>query len=104
MAGYRRIDPARASTLHRRNRERTGQGGRRSLGKARARTRGGNAITFSPVWSPTGTKIAFIGQVDVRGEALPEWEIFTVGVDGTNLIRLTKTKAEEFDPEWGMKP
>jgi Tol biopolymer transport system component len=53
---------------------------------------------FSPGWSPTGSRIVFIGQVEVSGAPLPEWEIFTVRLDGTGLTRLTETKAEEFDP------
>lgn len=60
--------------------------------------------SFSPEWSPTGNKIAFVGQVEVPDEPLPEWEIFTVGAEGTNRMRLTRTKAEEFDLEWGVKP
>lgn len=49
---------------------------------------------FSPVWAPNGRKIAFIGRAG-RGS---NWEIFTVRSGGTDLVRLTRSKAMEFDP------
>jgi Tol biopolymer transport system component len=55
---------------------------------------------FSASWSPDGERLVFVGQVPM-GSDLPEWELFTVRRDGSDLTRLTRTKAEEFDPEWG---
>lgn len=51
---------------------------------------------FSPVWAPNGRKIAFIG----RAGTASNWEIFTVRSGGTDLVRLTRSKAMEFDPSW----
>jgi Tol biopolymer transport system component len=58
--------------------------------------------SFSAGWSPTGDRLVFVGQVPVRND-LPEWELFTVRPDGSDLSRLTRTKGEEFDPEWGVR-
>jgi Tol biopolymer transport system component len=53
---------------------------------------------FSPSWSPDGSKIVFIGQAGKDAN----WDIFTVRPDGTDLQRLTKTEAMEFDPSWAI--
>ncbi|MFN2525177.1 MAG: TolB family protein [Actinomycetota bacterium] len=55
---------------------------------------------FSPDWSPDGAKIVFIGQVNPEA---PNWEIFKIGSGGTDLKRLTRTDAMEFDPEWARR-
>jgi len=45
----------------------------------------------SPSWSADGRRIAFVRDRDV----------FTVGVDGTGLARITRTAAAEESPDWG---
>jgi Tol biopolymer transport system component len=54
---------------------------------------------FSASWAPSGQRIVFIGH---SGPAA-NWEIFTVGADGSGLERLTRTAAMEFDPAWARR-
>ena len=55
---------------------------------------GGCAGQESPAWSPDGSKIAF-----ASGGARDE-QIWIVGVDGTNLRRLTRTGTIDAEPQW----
>ena len=55
---------------------------------------GGCAGQEAPAWSPDGTEIAF-----ASGGAKYE-QIWIVGVDGTNLRRLTKPDGLDADPQW----
>lgn len=48
----------------------------------------------SPAWSPDATRIAFYSERD--GNA----EIYVMHADGTNVTRLTRTKADEGYPAW----
>ena len=55
---------------------------------------GGCAGQEAPAWSPNGTEIAFASG-GVKYE-----QIWIVGVDGTNLRRLTKPNGLDADPQW----
>ena len=48
-----------------------------------------------PVWSPDGTKIAF---VSYRNHS--EYQIYVMDADGTNQIKLTDGPLEKRDPDW----
>jgi Tol biopolymer transport system component len=52
------------------------------------------ADAYSPVWSPDGTKIAFVRGVQKSSE------IFVISVDGTGLRRLTNNPWPDFAPDW----
>jgi Tol biopolymer transport system component len=45
-------------------------------------------------WSPDGNKLAFVMEVDGNTD------IYTMGVDGKNVVRLTSDPAEEHSPTW----
>ena len=47
-----------------------------------------------PVWSPDGSKIAFVSDRD--GNA----EIYTMNADGSNVTRLTWRAADDVMPAW----
>jgi len=48
------------------------------------------AIDRNPAWSPDGSKIAFWSD---RNAANPE--IYIMNLDGSDVVRLTKNKAED---------
>jgi len=52
-------------------------------------------ICSSPAWSPDGKKIAFSYQ-----ETLSRWEIYTIGADGKNQTRLTRSNHR---PGWDVR-
>ena len=49
-----------------------------------------------PVWSPDGTKIAFVRCCFTAGTT----ELFTVEPDGTDITQLTNDTTSEWDPNW----
>jgi TolB protein len=51
-------------------------------------------VDTSPAWSPDGTRIAFVRWI---GDAP---DIFAVGADGSNLVRLTDNPGQDFEPTW----
>lgn len=51
-------------------------------------------IERAPAWAPSGRSIAFMSNRDGN------WEIYTVGSDGNNPVRLTETDAFEQWPAW----
>lgn len=55
----------------------------------------GPAADQGPVWSPDGTRIAFMSDRD--GDA----EIFTMAADGTDVRQLTRNAAFDMYPVWG---
>ena len=59
-----------------------------------ARCTGGCAGQEAPAWSPDGTEIAFASG-GVRYE-----QVWVVGVDGSNLRRLTRADGLDADPQW----
>jgi Tol biopolymer transport system component len=58
----------------------------------------------NPIWSPDGTRLAFTsdrGTRPKRSDRLgPGFELYTVGVDGSGLQRLTNNKLPDVFPEW----
>ncbi len=51
-------------------------------------------VDTAPAWSPDGTRIAFVRWV---GDAP---DIFVVGADGADLVRLTVNPGPDFAPSW----
>ncbi len=49
----------------------------------------------TPSWSPDGTQIAFTSDSDG-----PDWDIFIMDADGTNVIQLTSSSESDYDPYW----
>jgi TolB protein len=52
----------------------------------------GNELT--PVWSPDGTRIAFIADYD------GDYDLYVMDADGTGVRRLTETTVNDFAPRW----
>ena len=55
----------------------------------------GGGFKKSPVWSPDGTKIAYVAD-DIGSDS----EIYVVEADGSNLRQVTSNDANESDPAW----
>ena len=55
---------------------------------------GGATANDEPSWSPDGTKIVFTRQVSAAS-----WELYSIGVDGTGLKRLSRN-GQDLDPAW----
>jgi prepilin-type N-terminal cleavage/methylation domain-containing protein/prepilin-type processing-associated H-X9-DG protein len=49
-----------------------------------------------PVFNPDGDRIAFTAQRD------GSWDIFTIGIDGSQLTRLTTAPGKDYCPTWGL--
>jgi Tol biopolymer transport system component len=47
-----------------------------------------------PVWSPDGSKIAFVST------RFDNWDICIMNADGSNVIRVTDNPANDFHPSW----
>jgi len=45
-------------------------------------------------WSPDGSKIVFSSDED------GDWEIYTINIDGTNLLQLTENNVYDGSPVW----
>ncbi len=60
----------------------------------------------NPVPSPDGTRILFTSDRDRRGsERLNSgFEIYTMAVDGTDIVRVTNNKKLDFFPDWQRLP
>jgi TolB protein len=54
---------------------------------------------FGATWSPDGTHIAFMA----ADYGLPR-DVFTIKSDGTDLVNLTNSAAQDLFPSWGPKP
>jgi Tol biopolymer transport system component len=57
-------------------------------------------FTYAPNWSPDGTMIAFMGE-PVSGPG-PQFQIFVMDADGSNVRRLTTPRNLGADPAWSM--
>lgn len=55
---------------------------------------GRNHHDMSPRWSPDGTRIAF------KSSRSGNWDIYVMNADGTNVVRLTDSPANDHDPVW----
>jgi Tol biopolymer transport system component len=53
-----------------------------------------------PVWSPDGTKLAFI-RISAKTH---QKNLYTVRPDGTDLFEVTHTGPQEMAPDWGSHP
>lgn len=53
-----------------------------------------NSGDYQPVWSPDGSKIAFVSY------RTSDNEIYVINSDGTNLIRLTNNPDDDMTPVW----
>ena len=67
-------------------------GGGEEVGGEESLTRGQGGT--DPAWSPDGTRIAFSSYRDGN------YEIYTMGRDGSGVVRLTNTGAAEAEPAW----
>lgn len=52
----------------------------------------------SPAWSPSGGRIAFSRGLEAAAE------IYTVGLDGSRLRRLTENQVADDEPDWSVVP
>jgi Tol biopolymer transport system component len=57
--------------------------------------------SWQACYSPDGTKILFSSSRIREGEVTLD-ELFTMNTDGTGLIRVTRTAAQEFAPQWAI--
>jgi len=53
-----------------------------------------NADDWLPIWSPDGSKIAFMTNRDGN------YEIYIMNSDGSGVTRITNNYAEDWDPRW----
>jgi len=53
-----------------------------------------------PTWSPDGTKIAFMAQEAGASGTNPDYNIFVMDADGSDVHRLTTTPGEDGWPAW----
>jgi Tol biopolymer transport system component len=60
----------------------------------------------NPVPSPDGTRILFTSDQHRRGRDRlnPGFEIYTMAVDGSNVVRLTDNRSLDFFPDWQRLP
>jgi Tol biopolymer transport system component len=60
----------------------------------------------NPVPSPDGTRIVFTSDRDRRGrERLnPGFELYTIAVDGSDIVRVTNNRQLDFFPDWQRLP
>ena len=60
----------------------------------------------NPVPSPDGTRIVFTSDRDRRGRERPNrgFELYTMAIDGSDLVRLTNNRSIDFFPDWQRLP
>jgi Tol biopolymer transport system component len=60
----------------------------------------------NPIPSPDGTRILFTSDRDRRGPDRlgPGFEVYTMAVDGTDIVRLTHNRAPDIFPDWQRMP
>jgi Tol biopolymer transport system component len=64
------------------------------------------AFETNPVPSPDGTRIVFTSDRDRRGPTRlgPGFEVYTVRIDGTDIVRLTANSERDLFPDWQRLP
>jgi Tol biopolymer transport system component len=64
------------------------------------------AFETNPVPSPDGTRIVFTSDRDRRGPTRlgPGTEVYTMALDGTNIVRLTTNQQADLFPDWQRLP
>jgi Tol biopolymer transport system component len=65
-----------------------------------------SAFETNPVPSPDGTRIVFTSDRDRRGPTRlgPGTEVYTMKLDGTDIVRLTTNQAPDLFPDWQRLP
>jgi len=63
-------------------------------GSIRQLSSGRNHHDMSPRWSPDGRRIAF------KSSRSGNWDIYVMNADGTNVVRVTDSPANDHDPVW----
>ncbi|MBN2098645.1 MAG: PD40 domain-containing protein [Dehalococcoidia bacterium] len=63
------------------------------------------ATLHRPSYSPDGTKIVFMKCVrfpdlNYPGSTMSYWQVFVVGIDGTNLTKLSADRVDDRQPVW----
>jgi Tol biopolymer transport system component len=64
------------------------------------------AFETNPVPSPDGTRIVFTSDRDRRGPTRlgPGFEVYTMNLDGTDIVRLTTNTERDLFPDWQRLP
>jgi Tol biopolymer transport system component len=64
------------------------------------------AFETNPVPSPDGTRILFTSDRDRRGPTRlgPGFEVYTMKLDGTDIVRFTNNKERDIFPDWQRLP
>ena len=56
----------------------------------------------APVWSPDGRRIAFADSPGSGSVIEGDTDIYTVSVDGSEIIQLTDNVHQDHSPSWGV--
>jgi len=67
----------------------------RGNGNEKDQVTAGSVVDLAPSLSPAGRRLVF-----VRRRADDRDDLFRVGIDGSGLLRLTRTRVAEADPTW----
>jgi Tol biopolymer transport system component len=67
---------------------------------------GSRAWETNPVPSPDGTRIVFSGNLDRRGggRLSENFELYTMDVDGSDIVRITNNRRPDIFPDWQRLP
>jgi Tol biopolymer transport system component len=67
---------------------------------------GSRAWETNPVPSPDGTRIVFSGNLDRRGggRLSDNFELYTMDVDGSDIVRITNNRRPDIFPDWQRLP
>ncbi|HWH95998.1 MAG TPA: hypothetical protein VNT03_19200 [Baekduia sp.] len=65
-----------------------------------------NAWETNPIPSPDGTRIVFTSDRDRRGgdRLGPGFEVYTMALDGSDIVRLTRNRRPDIFPDWQRLP